>query len=322
MKLSPETLKAHLAAQLLPVYVISGEEPLLAAEALDALRARAVAAGYTEREVFFLERNSASWDELRQSGKSLSLFGSRRVLELRMATGKPGNNAALLLELIAAAGAEEVLLINTGKLDRDAQGAEWLRAAADRGAWIDIRAVDRGRLPAWLQSRFRAAGLKVDDAAIALITERCEGNLLAAQQEIDKLLLLRGKGATIGAADAAASSSQSARFDVFQLGSAVQARDAKRALSVIAGLRADGDEQLLALWVLARELRALETADLNSGARRWRLHYARLTARALRVDRMIKGALTGDRFDDYWDEMALLAAELCGLKTLPMTQGT
>jgi len=318
LKLSPETLPAHLATQLLPVYVIAGEEPLLAAEALDVLRARAVAAGYTEREVFFLERNSASWDELRQSGKALSLFGSRRVLELRMATGKPGNHAPLLLELIAAAGPDELLLIHTGKLDRDALGAEWLRAAQERGALVDIRAVDRGRLPAWLQGRFRAAGLSATDDAVALIAERCEGNLLAAQQEIDKLLLLRGQGATIGAADAAASSAQSARFDVFQLGSAVQARDAKRALAVLAGLRADGDEQLLALWVLARELRALESADLNARARRWRLPYARLATRALRVDRMIKGGLAGD----HWDEMALLATELCGLRTLPITQGT
>jgi DNA polymerase-3 subunit delta len=314
LKLSPETLQAHLATQLLPVYVVSGEEPLLATEALDALRARAVAAGYTEREVFFLERNSASWDELRQSGKSMSLFGSRRILELRLPTGKPGNGAALLLELIAAAGPDELLLILTGALDRDAQKAEWLQAANARGAVLDIRAVDRSRLPSWLRGRLRAVGLEADDDAIALIVERCEGNLLAAQQEIDKLLLLRGKGATITAADAAASSAQSARFDVFQLGAAVQSRNAARALTVIAGLRADGDEQLLALWVLARELRAMQSADLNSGARRWRLPYARLAARAVRVDRMIKGGATGN----YWDEMGLLATELCGLRILPM----
>jgi DNA polymerase-3 subunit delta len=308
MKLTLEGLPAQLAQRLLPAYLVSGDEPLRVGEATDLIRAAARAAGFNEREVFFIERASSIWEDVQQAAQSLSLFASRRLIEIRLPTGKAGvTGAAALLRLIAAAGDDLLLLVVTGKLERDTQNAEWVQALTARGAWLPVWPIDRAHLPQWLRQRARAVRLSLSEEAIAMLAERCEGNLLAAQQEIDKLVLLWPSGSTVSAADVAASSADSARFDVFQLGEAVRAGNASRALRILSGLQSEGAEPVLVLWSLLRELRAAQAASA-------RLPFARLTARAGRADRMAKGLASGDP----WDELALLAVELCGLRTLPL----
>jgi DNA polymerase-3 subunit delta len=329
LKLTLDKLDAHLAATLAPAYLVSGDEPLQVGEAVDAVRARARADGFTERAVFFIERGGgSSWDEIATAAQSLSLFAERRIVELRMPTGRPGAGAAPLLRLIEATGPDLLLIVITDRLERELQSAEWVNAVQERGAWLPIWPVERARLAQWLRERCARAGLKLDDEAVTLLAERTEGNLLAARQEIEKLVLLHPER-RIGAQEVAASSGDSARFDVFQLGEAVQAGDAERVLRILDGLRAEGAEPVLVNWSLARELRGLEamargapppgrgwqrpSAAADQARRRApRLPYARLTQRAARADRMAKGLTTGDA----WDEMALLAVELCGLRTL------
>jgi len=186
-----------------------------------------------------------------------------------------------------------------------------------RGAWLALRPVDRGQLPQWLRSRFARAGLSAADDALALLAERSEGNLLAARQEIDKLAMLLPPGAKVSLADVASGSADSARFDVFQLAEAVRHGDAARALRILGGLSAEGAAPLLALWSLARELHAQQAAaPAAERARPRALSFARLALRAGRVDRMAKGLANGDP----WDELALLAVELTGTRTLPLVR--
>jgi DNA polymerase-3 subunit delta len=318
MKLTLEGLSAQLAERLLPVYLVSGDEPLLVGEATDAIRARARALGFAEREVFFIERSSAIWDEVRQAALSLSLFSARRIVEIRMPGGKPGvTGAAALLRLFEAAGEELLVVIIADKLERETQASEWVQALQQRGAWLPIWAVERARLPQWLRSRFAAAGLTAGPDALALLAERSEVNLLAARQEIDKLAMLLPRGATVSVAEVAAGSADSARFDVFQLGEAVRSSDAARALRILGGLRAEGAEPVLVLWSLVRELRAQQAgAPSGARARAQGLPFARLAMRAGRADRMAKGLSAGDP----WDELALLAVELTGLRSLPLVR--
>ena len=323
MKLTSDSLATHLAQRLLPAYLISGDEPLLTGEAADAVRTRARAGGFTEREVHFIER-STDWDEVRASAGNLSLFGSRRVLEIRLASARPGTagNAALLA-LLGVRDPDLLLLVIAPRLDREAQGAEWVRAIDQHGAWLPVWPVDAARLPEWLRLRSRSLGLEASEEALELLAARTEGNLLASHQELSKLLWL-APGGTVGADTVLASVADSARFDVFQLGEAVLGGETTRALRMLAGLRAEGTEATLALWALTRALRDLWTAHAGGTAppawqrrsaallrgrqRAPRLPFAELAARAVRADRMIKGRLAGDA----WDEMALLVAELCG----------
>jgi DNA polymerase-3 subunit delta len=334
LKLTPDSLTSHLEQHLLPAYLISGDEPLLAGEAADAIRARARAAGFTEREVHFLERGS-DWDDVRASASNLSLFGSRRLIELRLPTGRPGvagNNA--LLKLLERDDPDTLLLILAPRLDRDAQAAQWFRALESRGGWIAVWPVEAQRLVGWLRGRCRRLRLEVDDEALVLLAERTEGNLLAAHQELEKLRLLAPAG-SLTLDLLLASVADSARFDVFRLSEAVLEGEADRALRVLAGLRSEGTEPTLVLWALTKALRDLwsavsrpgagrarggwqrQTAALEKAARRApRLSFQALTLRATRADRMIKGRLQGDA----WDEMALLAADICGQPAIAAPQ--
>ena len=336
LKLTPDSLLAHLEQQLLPAYLVSGDEPLLAGEAADAIRARARAAGFTEREVHFLERGS-DWDDARASAGNLSLFGSRRLLELRLPTARPGvagNNA--LQTLLERSDPDTLLLILMPRLDRDAQAAQWFRALETRGGWIPVWPVEADKLVGWLRGRCRRLRLEVAEEALVLLAERTEGNLLAAHQELEKLRLLAPAGA-ITPDTVLASVADSARFDVFRLSEAVLEGEAHRALRVLAGLRSEGTEQTLVLWALTKALRDLwgavssggggagrarggwqrQSAALDKAVRRApRLSFRALALRAGRADRMIKGRLQGDA----WDEMALLAADICGRPALPAPQ--
>src|SRR6185437_7457212 len=334
LKLTSDSLIPHLEQRLLPAYLISGDEPLLTGEAADAVRARARAAGFTEREVHFLERGS-DWDDVRASANNLSLFGARRLLELRLPTaraGAAGGNA--LLAMLERDDPDTVLLIITPRLDREAQGTQWFRALESRGGWVPVWPVEADKLVGWLRGRCRRLRLEIDEGALALLAERTEGNLLAAHQELEKLRLLAPPGA-IGADTVLASVADSARFDVFRLSEAVLEGEAGRALRVLAGLRSEGTEQTLVLWALTKALRDLwgavsasggrgprpgwqrQTAALDKAVRRApRLSFRSLTLRAARADRMIKGRLQGDA----WDEMALLAADICGRPAVPAPQ--
>jgi DNA polymerase III subunit delta len=305
LKLASEQLASHLAGRLAPVYLVSGDDPLLCMEALDAIRLAARRAGFDERLQLFIERSAAVWEEALAATQTLSLFASRRILEIRMPGGKPGHGAATLLRLIAAAGDDLLVIVLTGRLDRDVQGSEWVRAVQERGVWLPLWPIDAARLPGWLRQRLRAVDLAASDEAIALLAEATEGNLLAARQEIDKLLLRFGAGARLDAVQLAEGLSDSARFDIKALTDALQARDAPRALRVLASLRAEGAEEVRILWWLVRALH-------EQGGRT--LPMARLVARATRTDRCIKGRAHGSA----WDEMGLLCVELCGQRTLPL----
>lgn len=326
LKLKPENLAAQLAQRLLPVYLVSGDEPLQSGEAADAIRARARAAGFTEREVYFIERGEVSWESILQSASALSLFASRRIIEIRIPSGKLGKDGGLLARLIEMAGDDLLVLIVTGRLEGGSKTPAWALLAEERGAWLPVWPIEVGRLPAWLRLRLKAAGIEATDEALALLVARTEGNLLAARQEVDRLALLHA-GGRIDGAEVAGSVGDSARFNVFNLKDAIAAADPARALRVLAGLRSEGEEVVLVVWALVDELRALaaeasgrsdQSRARRGGfatprARRPPLDFARLTQRAVRADHRAKGAARGN----VWDELILLATELCGVRALP-----
>ncbi len=325
MKIKPESLSAHLRERLLPVYLISGDDPLLTGEAADAVRRRARETGFTERDVHFMDRGG-DWDAVEASVASLSLFAERRIVEVRLPTGKPGvTGARVLKRVIEGAGADTLVLILTGRLDRDAAASEWARAVEVQGASLALWPIARAAFPDWLQARARTLDLQLAPDALALLAERTEGNLLAAAQELAKLALLAVDG-RVDAAAVLASSTDSSHFDVAELDRALTQADVARALRVLAGLRSEEVELPLVLWAAIKALHAVLAAESGAPAPRGGYGYnsapprrrrmgaspAALVARAARADAMAKGRARGDA----WDELALLAAELCGKPAL------
>jgi DNA polymerase-3 subunit delta len=327
MRLNAAELPASLARALAPMYLVSGDEPLLVGEAADAIRAAVRAAGYADRTVFFIERNFV-WDELRQASQSLSLFAERRLFELRMPSGKPEKGAQQLAEWAARPPPDTVCLVVTDRLDRKASDAAWVHAVEKHGIWVPVATVATAALPAWLHSRARQLEVEIEPAAAQLIVDRVEGNLLAAKQELEKLSLL-ADGKSISADMVLRSVGDSARYDVFQLAEAAAAGDASRALRMLLGLKSEGVEPALILWALARELRGLwqaqERGRLRSTVRGsgWnlaatpspralsrlkQLPLARLLIEASYTDRVIKGLAMGDP----WSALTGLAAGLAG----------
>ena len=327
MRLNADQLSAALLRSVAGTYLVSGEEPLLVGEAADAIRAAARAAGYADRRVFFIERGFA-WDELKHASQSLSLFAERRLFELRMPSGKPDKGAPQLADLAEHPPPDVVCLIVTGKLDKKASDAPWVRAVEKHGVWVPIRAVPAAALPGWLRERAKQLKVEMEPAAAQLIVDRVEGNLLAAQQELEKLRLL-ANGQPISSELVLRSVGDSSRYDVFQLAEAAAAGDAARALRVLLGLKSEGVEPTLILWALVRELRGLwqarERGRLRSAVRGSGWHLAAtpspralsrlnqlplspLLMQASHTDRVLKGLATGDA----WSALTALTGGLAG----------
>lgn len=256
MKIPANQLPIKLKKSLLPCYLVSGDEPLLVQEALDAIRATARAAGFASRELFFAERGF-DWNEFGAAGGNLSLFSERRIIELRLPTGKPGKvGATTIVEMVGQLDADLLLIVITPKLDKRTAATAWAGALAKAGAHVEVWPVDRRELPSWINARLQAVGLQADRDAVRLIADRVEGNLLAAQQEIEKLRLLLGEG-KVSAEHVQRAVADSSRFDVYKLVDAALSGDASRALRILQGVQSEGLEAVIVMWALTREVRTL-----------------------------------------------------------------
>ncbi|MGH8283128.1 MAG: DNA polymerase III subunit delta [Gammaproteobacteria bacterium] len=331
MKLTPDKLDSHLKTALAPAYLIAGDEPLQREEGADAIRAAAKARGYADREVFFAERGF-DWNRLMMAGASLSLFASKRILEVRLPTGKPGDEgAAALSAYVQNPAPDTLLLVISIKLERG--GGRWAEALEKAGVLITVWPVEPKNLTGWLGRRMHSRGLQPTPEAVALMAARVEGNLLAAAQEVEKLLLLRGPG-PVDADAVAEAVADSARYDPYGLVDAALAGDRARTARILEGLKQEGTEPTFILWALTREIRSLAGMawEIQGGAplqrvlahvwekrrpaiqkalNRHRLQdWQGLLSQLARADRVLKGQAPGRP----WDELLNLSESLAGLR--------
>ena len=323
-----EQLASHLERQLAPLYAVHGDEPLLSLEAADAIRQRARGAGYTERSLLFAERGF-DWAELTAQAASLSLFGDKRIVELRLPSGKPGPEGAGAIETYCSRLPQDaVTLVALPRLDKASQSSAWFQSLDRAGVVVNVFPVERARLTAWIAGRLARQQQKADTQTLQFLADCVEGNLLAAHQEIQKLALLAPAGAL--AFDAVREAVLNvARYDALKLSEAMLSGDAARLTRTLEGLRGEGEAAPRLLWIVAEEIRAVARiqeglaggrglADLCREARIWgdarqaavgkaarSVKRAALEAalrHAARIDRVIKGVAKGD----VWDEMLQL----------------
>ncbi|MGB6055260.1 MAG: DNA polymerase III subunit delta [Burkholderiaceae bacterium] len=337
MQLRPDALPAHLAKPLAPLYVISSDEHLLALEAADAIRRAARAQGFSEREVLQVDR-SFKWSQLLAAQQSQSLFGDKKLIELRIPTGKPGKDGGQALQgyaAAAAAGGDTVTLISLPKLDWATQKAAWVGSLQQAGVYLDIPLVERAQLPAWIGTRLAAQGQNAERAALDFICERVEGNLLAAHQEIQKLALLHPPG-RLTLAQVQDAVLNVARYDVFKLNEAMLAGDGARLTRMLDGLQGEGEALPLVLWAMSEEIRTLlklkaamqqgqPAGALMKQYRIWgarerlmpaalqRLKLAALQQAlrdAAQIDKMVKGLRAPQFAGDAWDALLQLGLKV------------
>jgi len=337
VKISGDNLASNLSRTLAPVYLISGDEPLLVNEAADAIRARARSQGFTERELHVVERGF-DWQALLSDSRAMSLFAERKIIEIRMATAAPGEQGGnAIVELASNPSPDTLVLVITGKLDGRTQNSKWVNAIDKHGVAVQIWPLDLVKLPGWIRERLSRHGLKADSAAASLLAERVEGNLLAAHQEIEKLALLLPAG-ELTAETVMDAVADSARYDVLQVGDAAMRGQTSRALRILEGLHAEGIDATLVLWAVNKDLQWILRAQylMENGQNAdsamnaiyvWRPRQPamkqalarlkpavtrRLIMDAERVDRSIKGVLR----NDPWVELEALVARFSGVRLL------
>ncbi len=338
MRVRPDQLAAHLRKTLASLYLVFGDEPLQSQEAADAIRAAARERGYDERDCLTVE-TGFDWATLRQQAASQSLFASRRLLELRMGNAKPGDaGAKALSDYAARPAADTVLLITAGKLDWQTQKGRWFTALDGAGVVIQTAPLEPGQLAGWIERRLRSRGLQPAPDAVTLLGERVEGNLLAAAQEIEKLVLLaESRELTVEAVLAAVG--DSARYSIYDFVDAALLGKPERVARILDGLRGEGVEPVLINWALHQEVRrlvalafardhgqALEATLaehkvwekrkplLRQALQRLTLGNCRqLLGACSRTDRMIKGVEPGSP----WDALRANGLRLAGVELLP-----
>jgi DNA polymerase III subunit delta len=263
MQIRPEQLAAHLQRGLRPLYTVHGDEPLLAQEAADAIRAAARAAGYSERKVFAVSGAHFDWSAVLGAAQALSLFAERQLIEIRIPGGKPGKDGSDALQRYCQALADDVLtIVQLPRLDGQQLKSAWFSALDGAGVSVRVEPVERRALPGWIAQRLAAQGQRVADGepgqqALAFFADRVEGNLLAAHQELQKLALLYPAG-TLDFDQIEAAVLDVARYDVLRLGEAMLSGQVRRALRVLDGLRAEGEAAVLVHWTLAADIQALK----------------------------------------------------------------
>lgn len=338
MPIRPDQLTGRLRSRGLDgVYLLAGDEPLLLAEAADAVRAAARANGYDERQVLHAE-GGFDWSELTTACQSLSLFSDRRIIELYVAGKGPGKDGSAALKAFAQQLPEDTLLIvHAGVLDASQRKSAWARALDAAGAFVYAWPFPSEQLPNWIEGRARRVGLRLDAEALTVLTSRTEGNLLAADQEVQRLALLFPEG-VVDAGSMRAATADSARFDIFDLPTKALNGDAAGVIRSLDRLREEGVDPVPILWALVNDLRLLFRAsvatrrgNVESVMGKVRLppqrkrqiaaaakhqrprRLLRLLQDAARADRVNKGAERGRA----WDELVTLALKMAGQDNLP-----
>ena len=328
-----------------PLYIFSGDEPLLMMEAIDALRALARTGGFTEREVLVQDRYF-DWAALINAGQTMSLFGDKRFVELRMPTGKPGREGAESLKHFAEQinntgnGVDTIICIILPRLDSKTKSSAWFSALDEAGMAIQIDSIDRLALPHWIGQRLKKQSQEVEagesgQRALQFMSDQVEGNLIAAHQEIQKLALLYPAG-QLSEEQIRSAVLKVARYDIFELTESMLSGDAARLNRMLDGLQGEGEPLPLILWSVSDELRTLHKvqsallagdalANLLRNYRIWgkreKLYpvaLKRIAPKKLKqamvlaanLDKQVKGLLVRDLPSNPWDGLRLIGGLL------------
>lgn len=262
MKITYQQLPAHLKNHLHPIYILSGNEPLLVQESCLMIRQHAQQQDFEEYELMHAE-SGFQWESLVDSALSLSLFAQKKIIELRIPNGKPGDKGAkALMRYCENLNSDTLLIIVLPKLEAAISNSKWYKRLDQYGVSLPIWPLESHQFPAWLKQRVQQKGLNIDDDAVKLLAQQVDGNLLAAAQEVEKLCLLETDN-TIDLETIEQSVGDSSRYDVFALVDSALSGNTERCLKILQSIQNTGTEPVLVLWALSKECRLL--LELSQG---------------------------------------------------------
>jgi len=330
MNVRPDQLSATLTEKIFPLYFVCGDEPLQQMEAGDAIRRFLRTQDYSEREVLDVDANF-DWQRFTDETATMSLFAQRRILELRLPSARPGRAGGQVIKEYCQHPVEDiVVLVNAGRVDANTKKSAWFKAVEQYAMVVQCWQVKAENLPAWVKQRFIQAGMQPDAEVVAYVCQHIEGNLLAAAQEIDKLLLLIGPG-KVRYGDVAEVMTRQSRYNLFELTDMMLKGDQSRVIRIVGGLKAEGTEPLLINSMLVKDIRLLAkiAEDISAAdhllrrsgiwASRAALfrnclqrHSARffqaMIKRCARIDRASKGLDQAN----IWDEIMAMSFRIAG----------
>lgn len=255
MRVNAQQLAGSLEKSLSPLYLITGDEPLLVQEACDQIRARARERGFEERKVYHAD-SQIDWGAVSEEASALSLFAEKKRIEITLPTGKIGNGKDFVERFMQSPGEDVIVLLISGRLDGAELRKKWVKVAQEKGIHVQVWPIDPGQFPGWLQHRARERGLRLTEGAQALLVDRLEGNLLVANQELDRLVLLAPSG-LVDETLIEHSVLDSSRFSVFAFAEALLQGDVAHGQKMLSVLEQEGQSSLAVLAILNRDLKHL-----------------------------------------------------------------
>ncbi|AHF01848.1 DNA polymerase III subunit delta [Thiomicrospira aerophila AL3] len=304
------------------IMLVYGEEPLYVRRVTDALRQYFKAQGFLQRDRYDVDAQF-DWQGLAMETQTGSLFADQRLIELAMPSGNPGTpGSQFVLNWCKQPPQDCVLVIYCERLESRQVKAKWAQAIESAGLVVQAKPLAQQELVRWCQQEAISHQLQLTPDAAALLAERVEGNMLAAEQELIKLSLRypasagEGRVKQLTDADIAEQVVDQAHYQLFALSSLLLKGEAKQALHVLHRLQQEGTEAPIVLWLFTKELRTLielaQASNVHLAMKEQRIWaskqaeyrqalsrhplkvWHRLLLDAYQIDRQVKGLQLGD----------------------------
>jgi len=324
---------------LSPVYLLSSDEPLLLRDWLDETRKSMKQQGFEDIQTYSAD-TGFDWNELLYEADTPSLFADKKCRIVRIPNGKPGQKGAKAIQALGEnSPPDTVFILVLPRLDRSIKNSAWFKRVQQVGELVELKSIYLNQLPDWIMQRAKHKSLSIDAQSAAFLAERTEGNLLAADQELEKLSIRFSGQDQLSFEIIEQSVAQSARYNNFVLVDACLAGKTRRALRVLNSLAAEGYVTNSLLWALQstlEKLTGLKRAQMSGqlGQQQWQRlgiwssqqglyqralsrieldQMERLLQSCATLDRIGKGQQDAAYVDADWLQIKSLVCEFCGV---------
>ena len=269
MKINSKDLKDSVHKELNLVYLFFAEESIQLTSLTDLVLMAAKDSNFDEKTTYVVSKDM-DWSFLDSNNENLDLFGSKKIIEIKLLGSGPGNKGSKAIkEYSLDPNPNKLLIVSAEGLDKKSQSSAWAKSLEENGVMVVENPIPLNSMPKWIQSRANDSNVLIKNDAAQLLAEKTEGNLLAATQEIIKLALLY-PNIEIGLKEMEDSISNASKYGIFDLSNAFVSGNKNRTFQIIESLKSEGTQPTLILWALTKEINNLyKVMEDNSTKNIW-----------------------------------------------------